>query len=236
MDLGHSILAFHLIDLYSEQTRFSQNLLSYIRLKEKHDFSKMKKAEPKMSRVFGASSNEASSIESDIMLGIQNQRRMTITDRVNEESHEMLWERIEEHLIEHKIFESIDEYLIKYTNILKLHIDHRVKLDKLCTKALVSSVRPSYIEEIFNLNLVDADTDINSLMRNGKIFHDDLAMENFYLNLFYFIKTGKMFTCLKRSLYSSRSTEPFYLIMTISVLLYKISYKQVSQEFQVCLF
>jgi hypothetical protein len=171
MDLGHSILAFHLIDIYSEQTRFSQNLLSYIRLKEKHDFFKLKKAELKMSRVFDPSEmdqNEAS--ERDIVLDIQNQRRMKINDRMNEESHEMLWERIEEHLMEHKIFESIDEYLIKYTNILKLHIDHRVKLDKLCSKALVSCVRPSYIEEIFDLNLIDADTDINSLMKNGKIF------------------------------------------------------------------
>ena len=61
-----------------------------------------------------------------------------------------------------------------YTNVLKLHIENRVKLDKVCIKALACSVRPSYIEEIFYLNLIDADTDINSLMRNGKIFHHDL--------------------------------------------------------------
>jgi hypothetical protein len=178
-----------LIPLYSEQTLVCQNLRSYIIAKEKHDLSKLLKAEPTMSRVLMSidpsemDQNEASSIESEV--GMQDQRRMTITDRVNEESHEMLWKRIEKCLTEQIIYESIAEYLIVYTNVLKLHIDNRVTLDKLCIKALVCSVRPSYIEEIFNLNLIDADTDINSLMRNGKIFHDDYAIENLTLNLLF---------------------------------------------------
>jgi hypothetical protein len=45
----HSILDYHLIEVESEQAVFCRNLLSYIILREKHDFSKLIKVEPKMS-------------------------------------------------------------------------------------------------------------------------------------------------------------------------------------------
>jgi hypothetical protein len=164
----------HLIARDMEETTFCKNLLNYIRLKEKSDFSKLKRVEREKVREFIGYEMDCS--ETDLVISSSTMDKCKhlettkniIIDQTKWDTYEDVWLRIENHLSSQKNFENIDTYIIKYTNILKSHIDHRVKLDKLCSLALVSSVRPSFIEEAFNLNLIDENTDVASLFRDGR--------------------------------------------------------------------
>ena len=160
-----------------EETKFCKNLLNYIRLKEKSDFSKLKRVERKNIREFIADEMDCSETDLEISSSTMDkckhlettpQTKSITIDQTKWDTYEDVWIRMENHLSSQKTFESIDIYVIKYTNILKSHIDHRVKLAKLCSLALVSSVRPSFIEEVFNLNLIDENTDVASLFRDGR--------------------------------------------------------------------
>ena len=163
-----------------EETKFCKNLLKYIRLKERSDFSKLKRVERKKVREFIGDEMDCSETDLGISSSTMDkckhlettpQTKSITIDQTKWDTYEDVWIRIENHLSSQRNFENIDAYVIKYTNILKLHIDHRVKLDKLCSLALVSSVRPSFIEEAFNLKLIDENTDVASLFRDGrKIF------------------------------------------------------------------
>ena len=151
----------------SGEAQFWKNLLNYIRLKEKNDLSKLKHAERKQKREF-ISDEMDDSEQSEIKFftsDLKHQSSMVKNNQMNWEAYEDVWSRIEDHLSEQKTYVRIDNYIIKYTNILKSHIEHRVRLDRLCAEALVSSVRPSYIEDIFDLNLIDEDTDVGSLLK-----------------------------------------------------------------------
>lgn len=118
-----------------------------------------------------------------------------------EESHscEQVWRKINNYLDDLKE-NDIDDYLTYYTAIIKLHVEHKITLDHMCLPSITNCIEPAQIQSLFNLELVDT---VNPFVFNC-IFEQRL-----------------IFNSLKTSLYNIGSTEPFYLIMSMAVLIYK---------------
>ena len=118
-----------------------------------------------------------------------------------EESHscEQVWRKINNYLEDLKE-NDIDDYLTYYTTIIKLHVEHKITLDHMCLPSMTNCIEPAQIQSLFNLELIDT---VNPFNFNC-IFEQRL-----------------IFNSIKTSLYNIGSTEPFYLIMSMAVLIYK---------------
>jgi hypothetical protein len=112
--------------------------------------------------------------------------------------HTTIWLSIKDHLDELKDNDDLTGYVVNYTNILRVHIDNRVPLEHSCIIGLVSCVRPSYIEAIFDRALIDETSRIQCLF-----------------------KPRMLFNSFTHFMHSSDSELPFYLIMSMSVLVFK---------------
>lgn len=111
---------------------------------------------------------------------------------------QIVWNKINIQLAELKRNE-IDEYLGYYTKILQLHVEHRVKLHLKCFNALLNCVEPVYVRQIFDLDLVSS----------AHIRHVECIYEG-----------GTLFSALQLGLYTNNAKEPFYVIGSLTVLLY----------------
>ncbi len=110
-----------------------------------------------------------------------------------------IWSRLQQ-LLMSQMTEDVQAYFTNYNCILKLHVDHRISLDPTCFTCLTTSTEPANINEVFNLGLVSAHnvSHINCLYENYSIFH-----------------------ALQPILYNNESKEPFLLLLSLTVLLYK---------------
>ena len=81
---------------------------------------------------------------------------------------EMAWSKVKDHLEDLKENDDMANYVVNYTNILKLHIESKLSLDHACILGLVSCIRPSLIEEIFDLGLVDNSSKVYCLFKPRK--------------------------------------------------------------------
>jgi len=103
-----------------------------------------------------------------------NCSRNTMMNEIKDEWHsliEIAWHKIREHLDDLKDNSDMSAYAVKYTTILKQHIENKLPLDHLCIIGLVSCIQPSYIEEIFNLNLIDSATKLHCLFKPSKFLN-----------------------------------------------------------------
>jgi hypothetical protein len=97
-----------------------------------------------------------------------NSSRNTMMNEIKDMWHsliEIAWHKIREHLDDLKDNSDMSAYAVKYTTILKQHIENKLPLDHLCIIGLVSCIQPSYIEDIFNLNLIDSATKLHCLFK-----------------------------------------------------------------------
>jgi hypothetical protein len=182
---------------------FNRDLLKYIRLREKATVLLLKRQKSRIK----PSENKHDTNDDTILLDSYEeekpcdklQTRMMLDYRESAENEIDVWHRISEHLYEMKYNDEVQDHLVNFTNFLKLHIDNRVPLANMCIRGLVSCLRPSYIEDLFDLGLIDEDT-----------LADDIFTQN------------RLFSSLKCYLYEANSVEPFYVIMSLAVLLYKV--------------
>lgn len=120
-----------------------------------------------------------------------------------EPNWEIAWRNLTESLNELRN-NNDDNYLEYYTLILKLHVQNKVKLSHKCIEAMLNCLDPSHISFLFDLKLINPD-EINYIY---SIFEKNL-----------------LFSAFKTNPFESDSLNPFYLIMSLSVLLYKTKCK-----------
>ena len=126
--------------------------------------------------------------------------KKTIKIKLEEsQSCEQVWRKITNYLSDLKE-NDIDDYLTYFTAIIKLHVEHKITLDHMCLPSLTNCIEPAQIQSLFNLELVD-------------------TADPFVLNCIF--EHHLIFNSLKTSMYNIGSTEPFYLIMSMAVLIYK---------------
>lgn len=108
-------------------------------------------------------------------LNVSEENRTMSNTSMNETKYathplvETAWSKIRDHLDDLKENDEMSAYVIKYTNILKLHIENKIPLDHVCIIGLVSCIRPSYIEQIFDLGLIDAVTKLHCLFKPSNL-------------------------------------------------------------------
>jgi hypothetical protein len=125
-----------------------------------------------------------------------------------EPNWEIMWRSLTETLNE--LRNNNDEsYLEYYTLILKLHVQHKIKLSYKCNESLLNCLEPSYISSLFDLKLID-------------------PQEFNYIYSIY--EKNYLFSAFKTNPFESNSLHPFFLIMSYSVLLYKTKCKPYQKQ------
>ena len=80
---------------------------------------------------------------------------------------EQAWELLSDRMGELKDGENVREYVIRYTKILRMHIIYQVPVDNMCLIALANCIRPSHVEDVFNLGLITEQSNVACLFKHG---------------------------------------------------------------------
>jgi len=115
-----------------------------------------------------------------------------------------VWKSFEDSLEEIRI-NDYESFLENYTNMIKLHIKHKLSLSYISYKSVFMCMEPSLIKEVFELNL---------FLKN-EIEHFGCMLDR-----------GFLFNSLQAMEFNRNSPEPFYLIMSLAILLYRIKCKK----------
>jgi hypothetical protein len=114
-----------------------------------------------------------------------------------------VWKSFEDVLDEIRI-NNYEAFLENYTNMIKLHIKHKLPLSYVSYKAVFMCLEPRLLKDVFDLNLFVKNEleHFGCMLDRGFLFNSFQAME-----------------------FNRTSPEPFYLIMSLAILLYRIKCK-----------
>lgn len=162
-----------------DDSDFSKSILAYIRIKECAQF-KEEIARNSFAQNMLIDSRHNTDIEMDLVhlnetyfndtnnFGMYEDNSFSgANGKVNQgisdtEVSSNLWENVMDVLNYCKENNRMKDLLKNYNKILKLHIDHKIFIDPQCFRVFLYSTKPSYIEHIFNNNLIH-DSDLKHL-------------------------------------------------------------------------
>lgn len=171
---------------YEDDEAINKATLSFIALKEadafRRRFVESGKCRPKHSNYL----HESITVDLDYMDADNTEyvsKDRELSDETYKYSWDIKWDRMSD-LLDEKFDESFDLSLLHYTDILRLHIEHRIKLSNKYCGVLFCCDTPSIVKQVFDANLIepiikDQNGNVSLLMNR---FYTDEFLENMTMN------------------------------------------------------
>jgi len=185
--------------LDDDETVLDREILAFIHYKELYQFQQQLQKKSDSKSIFSLKNKNAMQYGLDLEEVANTFKNRTVYTSGDEESgdedtinklhihdysYKKKWDMITEILDKINSEGDIDFCIIRYTGILKLHIEHRIQLDVKCFNALLYCKQPEYIKQIFDLNLFDSGdkSHIGCLFENESLFNEDEFLSKLHNN------------------------------------------------------